>query len=94
MRMGSHSGYRDTMAATRSPMKAQADARDLVVPDRRPDIVMRFSFCVTLPFSPRRPVEAVLAYCRLPRSLEAHRQVDAEIGSRRKQVKPVRSQPR
>lgn len=31
------------------------------MPGRRPDIVMRFGYRPTLPFSPRRPVEAVLA---------------------------------
>lgn len=30
--------------------------------DRRPDIVMRFGYGPTLPFSPRRPVEAVLTF--------------------------------
>jgi hypothetical protein len=32
----------------------------LGMPGRRPDIVMRFGYGPTLPFSPRRPVEAVL----------------------------------
>jgi hypothetical protein len=31
------------------------------MPGRRPDIVMRFGYGPTLPFSPRRPVEAVLS---------------------------------
>ena len=31
------------------------------MPGRRPDIVMRFGYGPTLPFSARRPVEAVLA---------------------------------
>ena len=31
------------------------------MPDRRPDIVMRFGYGPALPFSPRRPVDAVLA---------------------------------
>jgi nitroreductase len=31
------------------------------LPGRRPDIVMRFGYGPTLPYSPRRPVEAVLA---------------------------------
>lgn len=30
-------------------------------PDKRPDLVMRFGYGPSLPFSPRRPVEAVLA---------------------------------
>ncbi len=31
------------------------------LPGRRPDIVMRFGYGPALPYSPRRPVEAVLA---------------------------------
>ena len=31
------------------------------MPGRRPDIVMRFGYGPVLPYSPRRPVEAVLA---------------------------------
>jgi hypothetical protein len=31
------------------------------LPGRRPDIVIRFGYGPTLPFSARRPVEAVLA---------------------------------
>jgi hypothetical protein len=31
------------------------------LPDRRPDIVMRFGYGTALPFSARRPVNAVLA---------------------------------
>ncbi len=30
-------------------------------PDRRPDLVMRFGYGPTMPYAPRRPVEAVLA---------------------------------
>ena len=33
----------------------------LGMPGGRPDIVMRFGYGPTLPFSPRRPVEAVLS---------------------------------
>jgi nitroreductase len=31
------------------------------LPERRPDLVMRFGYGPTLPFSPRRPVDAVIA---------------------------------
>jgi hypothetical protein len=31
------------------------------MPGRRPDIVMRFGYGTTLPMSPRRPVDAVIA---------------------------------
>ena len=31
------------------------------LPDRRPDLVMRFGYGPTLPFSPRRPIDAVIA---------------------------------
>jgi hypothetical protein len=31
------------------------------MPGRRPDIVMRFGYGPTLPYSPRRPVQALLA---------------------------------